>query len=117
MTQTRLIQCSESGYTTEERDRIRKAIYDIYHIVFSDGDFGFFEERLALICKNMARSSAEIGEKERAISELEEMCEHLERFENFVSIDHTSPLIKGLHYDASQLGRSDDGSFASASMF
>ena len=113
-TENRLTQCAESGYTAKERHKIRKAIYDIFNTVFSDGDFGFWHERLARICRDMAKSSAEIGEKERAFSELFEMCEHLERYQNFISIDHTSVLVKGLHYEASQIGRSSSESLASA---
>ncbi|MBR3716073.1 MAG: helix-turn-helix transcriptional regulator [Clostridia bacterium] len=113
-TENRLTQCAEANYTAEDRHRIRKAIYDIFNVIFSDGDFGFWNERLARICRDMARSSAEIREKDRAISELEEMCEHLERYQGFVSIDHTSPLVKGLHYDAAQVGKSSEESLAKA---
>ncbi|MBQ5601863.1 MAG: hypothetical protein IIU77_03455, partial [Clostridia bacterium] len=113
-TENRLTQCVEASYTAEDRYRIRKSIYDIFNVIFSDGDFGFWEERLARICRDMARSSAEIGEKDRAVSELEEMCEHLERYQGFVSIDHTSPLVKGVHYDASQIGKRSEESLASA---
>ncbi len=109
-----LTRCAEAGYTAEDRHRIRKAIYDVFHVIFSDGDFGFWEDRLARICRDMAISSAEAGEIDRAIAELEEMCEHLEKLKEFVSIDHTSPLVKGLHYEASQVTRSGEESLAAA---
>ena len=113
-TENRLTQCAEANYTAEERHKIRKAIYDIFNIIFSDGDFGFWDERLARICRDMARSSAESGKNDRAISELEEMCKHLEKFKDFKSIDHTSTLVKGLHYDISQSGKSSEESLAKA---
>lgn len=107
-----LTRCPEANYSAEERHAIRRAIYDMFHIVFSDGDFGFAEDRLAMLCRDMALASAEAGEIDRAFAELEEMCEHLTRMDEFVAIDHTSPLVKGLHYEASQVGRSSEVTYA-----
>ena len=107
-----LTQCPEANYTAEERHAIRKAIYDMFHIVFSDGDFGFWEDRLSMLCRDMALASAEAGKVDRAFAELEEMCEHLTKMDQFVAIDHTSPLVKGLHYEASQVGRSSEVTYA-----
>ena len=107
-----LTRCPEAGYSAGERHAIHKAIYDMFHIVFSDGDFGFAEDRLSMLCRDMALASAEMGEVERAFAELEEMCEHLKKMDQFVAIDHTSPLVKGLHYEASQVGRSSEVTYA-----
>ena len=107
-----LTRCPEANYSAEERHAIRKAIYDMFHIVFSDGDFGFAEDRLSMLCRDMALASAEAGEVDRAFAELEEMCEHLTKMDQFVAIDHTSPLVKGLHYEASQVGRSSEVTYA-----
>ena len=112
VTESRLTTCPEAGYTPKERHAIRKAIYDIFHIVFSDGDFGFWENRLASACRGLALCSAEMGEIDQAFVELNEMCEHLENYGKFSSIDHTSPMVKGLHYDHAQVGRSTERSLA-----
>ena len=111
--ESRLTTCPEAGYTPAERHAIRKAIYDIFHIVFSDGDFGFWENRLASACRGLALCSAEMGEIDQAFAELDKMCEHLENYANFSSIDHTSPMVKGLHYEDAQVGRSTEQSLAS----
>lgn len=114
LTHQYLTRCPEAGYSAQERHAIRKAIYDMFHIVFSDGDFGFAEDRLSMLCRDMALASAEAGEVDRAFEELAEMCEHLTRMDQFVSIDHTSPLVKGLHYEASLIGRSSEVTYAKA---
>ena len=106
-----------TDYTAEERHKIKKTVYDVFHVVFSDGDFGFWEERLARICYEMATLSAEIGAHERAIAELDQMYEHTEKFHEFVSIDHTSPLVRGLHYDVAQSGKSSEESLAEFFLF
>ena len=56
-----MIQCPEAEYSSEERHYIRETIYKIYQLIFSDGDFGFWENRLGRLCHDMAISSAETG--------------------------------------------------------
>ena len=107
-----MIQCQEAGYTAEERHSIRETLYKFYHLIFSDGDFGFFENRLGRLCRDMAISSAEMGKVDQAFDELDKMCEHMEKYQNFTNIEHTSLLVRGLKYDSSQSGSSDEYSMA-----
>ena len=107
-----MIQCTESGYTAEERHKIKKSIYDIFHAVFSDGDFGFWEERLSRLCLYMAKYSVETGNIDRAFDELNQMCDHAEKYHHFDSIDHTSLLVRGLQYESSQSGKNSEKSVA-----
>lgn len=83
--------------------------YDLYHRIFRDGDFGFFENRLAYLCCDLAKYSMELGETSRALDELEEGLEHCLLDDDFVSIDHTSPLVRGQHYEDSMAGRAGCG--------
>lgn len=103
-----LITTPEANYTDSERHDMRKNIYDFFHVVFCDGDFGFWDERLGIICGNMALSSVRMGNKEQALTELEKMCLHFERFSKFSSIDHTSPFVRSFHYDIKQSGSSSE---------
>jgi len=116
-TVTRFWECAEADYSAAERHKIGRSVYEMFNAVFSDGDFGFWEERLSMICCGMAKCSAELGEYDRAISELSETCEHVAKFKSFTSIDHTSPLVKGLHYDIAHAGKSSEESFASIMLY
>ena len=87
-------------------------IYNFYHLIFPDGDFGFWENRLGQLCRDMAISSAETGNTDQAFDELDKMCEHMEKYQKFTNIEHTSPLVRGLKYDSSQSGSSDEYSIA-----
>ena len=107
-----MIQCQEAGYTAEERHSIRETLYKFYHLIFSDGDFGFFENRLGRLCRDMAISSSEMGKIDQAFDELDKMCEHMEKYQKFTNIEHTSLLVRGLKYDSSQSGSSDEYSMA-----
>ena len=107
-----MIQCPEAGYTAEERHSIRETLYKFYHLIFSDGDFGFFENRLGRLCRDMAISSSEMGKIDQAFYELDKMCEHMKKYQKFTNIEHTSLLVRGLKYDSSQSGSSDEYSMA-----
>ena len=107
-----MIQCPEAGYTAEERHAIRETLYKFYHLIFSDGDFGFWENRLGSLCRDMAISSAEMGNIDQAFDELNKMCEHVEKYQKFTHIEHTSLLVRGLKYDSSQSASSDEYSMA-----
>ena len=107
-----MIQCPEAKYTAEERHKIRETIYKFYHMIFSDGDFGFWENRLGRLCLDMAKSSAEMGDIDQVFDELNKMCEHMEKYQEFKCIEHTSLLVRGLRYDISQSASSDEYSMA-----
>ena len=75
-------------------------------MIFSDGDFGFYDDRLARISFFMAAQSAKSGEFERALDELEMLIAHLEKLNNFSQIEHTSLLINKIKVDQSNIFKS-----------
>lgn len=93
----RLVECEECGYTPTQKHDAMKSLYDIIHIVFSAGDFGFMEYLLARICLYMAIYSIDTGETERALDELEEMLFHVKK-ETMVGeqVAHSSLLVNQL---------------------
>ncbi|MBQ9978151.1 MAG: helix-turn-helix transcriptional regulator [Clostridia bacterium] len=111
-TSHKMMQCSEAEYTAEEQHNIRETMYKLYHMIFSDGDFGFWENRLGMLLRNMAINSVEMGKIDQAFEELNEMCEHMEKYKEFTKIEHTSPLVRGLKYDSSQSGSQNEKSMA-----
>ena len=107
-----MLRCPEAEYTPDEKHAIHETVYRFFHMVFSDGDFGFWENRLGTLCRDMAICSVEMGRTDQALEELTRMCEHVEKYREFTSITHTSPLVRGLEYDASQSASSDEYSMA-----
>ena len=93
-----LYNCPEAGYTLEEKHSMWKKLYDMVGMIFSDGDFGFYEDRLARISFFMAAQSAKAGEFERALDELEMMIPHLEKLKDFTEIEHTSLLVNKIKF-------------------
>jgi transcriptional regulator with XRE-family HTH domain len=101
-----LLYCEAAGYTAEERHEGQRFLYDLYHMIFKNGDFGFWEDRLGRLCYAMAKDSMAEGNHDRALSELEEMFEHFEKYSHFVNIDHTSLLVNRIHYAEYKVGYS-----------
>ena len=93
-----LIDCPEAGYTFEEKHSMLKMLYDMIGMIFSDGDFGFFDDRLARISFFMAAQSAKAGKLERALDELEMLIDHLEKLQSFSQIEHTSLLVNKIKF-------------------
>lgn len=97
------------GYSAEERHRICKTVYDVFHLIYDRRDFGReAEDRLGRLCFRMAQDSALLGEGDRAIAELEEMLRHFDKMTDFEHIDHTSLLLNRLSADAEDEKRKDE---------
>ena len=101
-----LLDCPEAKYTPEQKHTMWKMLYDIVCIIFSDKDFGFYNDRLATFSFFMAAQSAKVGEFERALDELELMTVHLEALQNFSQIQHTSLLVNTIKVAQSDIFKS-----------
>lgn len=93
-----LIDCKDAGYTHEEKHTMLKSLYDMFHIIFSNEDFGFYNDRLTRISYFMALESGKAGNFERAIYELEKMVLYCENFKDFEEIDHSSLLVNKIRF-------------------
>ncbi len=101
-----LLHCKEAKYTAEECHDAYQMLYTLYHMIFKNGDFGFWEDRLGRICFHLAEYSTAENDLDRALDELEEMLAHLEKAEAYVSIHHTSPLVNLLYHEEKMVGKS-----------
>jgi len=93
-----LIDCKDAGYTHEEKHTMLESLYDMFHIVFSNGDFGFYNDRLTRISFFMALESGKAGKFERAIDELEKTVLYCEKIKNFTEIEHSSLFVSRIKF-------------------
>lgn len=105
---TYLLACKEAKYTHEEKHSMWKTLYDIFNMIFSNQDFGFYHERLARICISMAMESGRSKQFDIAIEELEKMLLHLEKFKSFTKISHSSLLVNKVKIDIKDTKRSGE---------
>ena len=103
-----LLDCSDSGYTCEEKHAMWNTLYEIFHMIFPNQDFGFWDDRLARISFFMALESSKAGHPEDAIKELGQMTAHMESYRNFTEISHSSPLVNRLKINRTNIARSSE---------
>ena len=99
-----ILYLNDSHYTPEQKHTIAQKLYDIFHIIHENSDFGYMDEdRLGRLCFRMAQDSVSSGEYTQALDELEEMIEHFEKMEAFTEIKQTSLLIDTLTSDKTKI--------------
>ncbi|MBR2346196.1 MAG: helix-turn-helix transcriptional regulator [Clostridia bacterium] len=103
---TYLLNHAASDYTHEEKHTMWRSLYDTFHLIFADKDFGFYHDRLARISFFMALESGKAEKFETAIEDLERMLVHLENYNKFTKIAHSSLLVNKIKIDHSNIFKS-----------
>ena len=109
-----LIDCKDAGYTHEEKHTMLKSLYDMFHIIFSNEDFGFYNDRLTRISFFMALESGKAGEFDRAIGELEKMVLYCEKFKNFTEINHSSLFVNKIKFSRKDISKHSEETLSHA---
>ncbi len=105
---TYLLNHTKSGYTNEEKHTMWNSLYDMFHMIFANGDFGFYNDRLARIGFFMALESGKAGQFERAIDELEKTVLHCEHFKGFKEVAHSSLLVNKIKINVNDTTKSSE---------
>ena len=101
-----LIDCREAGYTHEEKHTMLRTLYDMFHMIFPNKDFGFWNDRLARISFFMAIESGELKQFDKALEELEQMLSHMESYKSFSEISHSSLLVNKVKINQTNIAKS-----------
>ncbi len=109
---TRMIDCKGSGYTNEEKHSMLNTVYNIFQMIFPNKDFGFWNDRLSKLSFFMALESAKIGKYEQAIRELELMLNHVEKYQSFTEISHSSLLVNKIKFNKNDMAKSSEETLA-----
>lgn len=102
-----LLDCSDAGYTHEEKHELWETLYNMFHMIFPNQDFGFWHDRLARISFSMALESGKTGSFERAMCELEQMLIHLEKVQEFKDISHSSLLVNKIKINQMNIAKNN----------
>ncbi len=101
-----LIDCPDARYTHEEKHELWKTLYNMFHMIFPNQDFGFWHDRLARISFFMALESGKTESFERAMRELEQMLIHIEKNQGFTGISHSSLLVNKIKINQTNIAKS-----------
>ena len=101
-----MLDCTDTEYTHEEKHAMWETLYNMFHMIFSNKDFGFWHDRLARISFFMALESGKAEAFERATCELEQMLLHLEKNLGFTEISHSSLLVNKIKINQTNIAKS-----------
>lgn len=104
------LDSGECAYTDEMQAAIREKSVAMLHLIFENGDFGFFHSSLSYTHTLLAKYYAGIGNSEKALDNLQEAAQHAIRFlEQCESKEkHTSLLFIGFEDGAFSTGNTDN---------
>jgi len=111
-----LLDCKEAGYTHEEKHSMWNTLYGMFHLIFSSGDFGIYEERMAKICFFMAMESAQSEQYEKALAELDQMLMHIENYHERKEPSHTSLLVNRITVSKDSIPKHSEETLAHSSL-
>ena len=102
-----MLDCTDTEYTHEEKHTMWETLYNMFHMIFPNKDFGFWHGRLARINFFMALESGKAEAFERATCELERMLVHLEKNQDFTEISHSSLLVNKIKINQTNIAKSN----------
>lgn len=88
-------------YTADELAEVRQTVIAIYHLIFPDGDFGFYHTRLQSLEAHLAAHCADRGDAEGALAHLSRAADHAIGFLDFAQYGEdefvsTSLVLRGM---------------------
>ena len=75
------ILCRKGNYSPEERIKAFQFAIDCFSLLYADGNFGFYHERIAQCYKEMADSYLQRNEEDRMFVCLEKAAEHAAQYD------------------------------------
>jgi transcriptional regulator with XRE-family HTH domain len=76
------IMCWKGNYSPEERIKAFRFAIDCFSLLYSDGNFGFYHERISECYKEMADSYLKLNEEDHMFACLEKAAEHAVKYDS-----------------------------------
>ena len=76
------ILCWKGNYSSEDRIKAFKFVIDCFNLLYSDGNFGFYHERISNCYKEMADSYLKLNEQDSMFVCLEKAAEHAIKYDS-----------------------------------
>ena len=87
------IMCWKGNYSSEDRIKAFKFAIDCFSLLYSDGNFGFYHERVLQCYKDMADSYRKLNEEDNMFSCLEKAAEHAVKYDSRQDGMYTSFMV------------------------
>ena len=76
------IMCWKGNYSSEERIKAFRFAIDCFSLLYSDGNFGFYHERVSGCYKEIADCYLKLGDEEQMFKCLEKAAEHAVQYDS-----------------------------------
>ena len=76
------IMCWKGKYSSEERIKVFRFAIDCFSLLYSDGNFGFYHERVSGCYKEIAECYLKLGDEEQMFKCLEKAAEHAVKYDS-----------------------------------
>ena len=76
------IMCWKGNYSLEDRIKAFEFVIDCFNFLYSDGNFGFYHERISQCYKAMADSYLKLNEEDNMFTCLEKAAEHAVKYDS-----------------------------------
>lgn len=76
------IMCWKGNYSSEDRIKAFRFAIDCFSLLYSDGNFGFYHERISNCYKEIADCYLKLGEEEQMFNCLEKAAEHAVQYDS-----------------------------------
>ena len=76
------IMCWKGNYSSEERIKAFRFAIDCFSLLYSDGNFGFYHERVSGCYKEIADCYLKLGDEEQMFKCLEKAAEHAVKYDS-----------------------------------
>ena len=76
------IMCWKGNYSSEERIKAFRFAIDCFSLLYSDGNFGFYHERVSGCYKEIADCYLKLGDEEQMFQCLEKAAEHAVKYDS-----------------------------------
>ena len=87
------VMCWKGKYSSEERKKAFKFAIDCFSLLYSDGNFGFYHERVCGCYKEIADCYLKLGDEEQMFECLEKAAEHAVKYDSLKDGMYTAFMV------------------------
>ena len=103
------IMCGKGNFSSEDRIKAFRFAIDCFSLLYFDGNFGFYHERISLCYKEIADCYLKLGEDEKMFNCLEKTVEHAVKFDSRQDGMYTAFMVNKCELSLNDAYKTDTG--------
>lgn len=103
------IMCGKGNFSAEDRIKAFRFAINCFSLLYFDGNFGFYHERISLCYKEIADCYLKLGEDEKMFNCLEKTVEHAVKFDSRQDGMYTAFMVNKCELSLNDAYKTDTG--------